>query len=416
MCSGPAQVLSSLFPLVRMKNILVVDNDRSMLDWLRPAMDEAGQEWNVVMADTAAEGERLAAKGGFDVLIANPSLPGLDAAQLFYRVMNSHPRVVRLAYCDQEEQDAVVRLLGLVHQCLAKPATARLCESLERALRLRESLASDRIQRLVSETLSLPSMPELYLELLEVLRQEYPSLDEVSAIVSRDLGMCTKILQLVNSAYLGLHQRVSSPKEAVLQLGMQKIHSLVLTLQFFSLYERVQNPHLNFAALWRHCWNTGTAARRIAQLETPDPALAEQAFVSGLLHDVGKLILAQSLPTEYQTATTKWRTAGIPLWQAEQSIFGVSHAEVGAYLLGLWGLPDALTGAVLWHHQPSASCSREFTPLTAVHVANVIEHAQQEGEPQATYADIDQSYLAALGRLDRLEVWRAELAPPAGAA
>ncbi len=141
-------------------------------------------------------------------------------------------------------------------------------------------------------------------------------------------------------------------------------------------------------------------------MEHCETKMGDQCFLAGLLHDVGQLILAAGLAEPYDRVLQKARTAGQPVWEAERAEFGATHAEVGAYLLGLWGLPNPVVEAVALHHRPAECLARGFSPAIAVHVADALAH-EPNGDGAADVApQVDRACLAALGLEDRLNAWK----------
>jgi HD-like signal output (HDOD) protein len=130
----------------------------------------------------------------------------------------------------------------------------------------------------------------------------------------------------------------------------------------------------------------------------------DHSFIAGILHDVGKSILAQHLPEVFQQALER-RAGGIPQWQAEREIIGASHCQVGAYMLGLWGLPDPIVQAVALHHDPSTCTLEGFSTVTAVHVGNALLHRVETNGACASEGAVDESYVTDLGLADRLPIW-----------
>lgn len=218
--------------------------------------------------------------------------------------------------------------------------------------------------------------------------------------------MTAKIMHLVSSSFYGTPRRIHDPAHAASLLGLAAIKPLVQTAKVFAPY--VAPPDLDFSVVEKnaHSAAVGSLAQRIALDATGDKTLAPAALLAGLVHDVGQLIFATSLPQAYQQTLQLRREAGISLGEAETRLLGASHADAGAYLLGLWGVADAIVDAVAHHHQPQKSATAGFTPLAAVHIADaLICRALPSGET-ATDAQFDDEYVRGLGVEDKLPVWR----------
>ena len=180
------------------------------------------------------------------------------------------------------------------------------------------------------------------------------SLSDIGALIAQDLGITAKILQTVNSAYFGIARRISNPMEAVQLLGLQRVRSLALSAHVFSSFDQVRMKNFPLAKVWKHCIAASRMAQEICRAEKADRAMAEDAQLACMLHDVGKVMLASGDPNRYQAAVALAIQRQAPLVEVEREVFGVSHADVGAYLLGLWGLPWSLVEAVGMHHSPDA--------------------------------------------------------------
>ena len=201
--------------------------------------------------------------------------------------------------------------------------------------------------------------------------------------------MAAKVLQLVNSAYFGLAQRVTSVAQAMVYLGADTMKGLVLTSQVFALAERRQLPGLSVDALQEHSLMTARLAKRLVV----NQRVADDAFTAGLLHDIGQIALSVSMPETYAEILRTSRER--PLHEAERERLGVSHAEVGAYLLGVWGLPFSVVEAVAYHHRPGAVEAGDREVLAAVHVADSLVEAG-DSATSAT-AGVDVAFLEASG-------------------
>jgi HD-like signal output (HDOD) protein len=280
-----------------------------------------------------------------------------------------------------------------------------LKSTIERSCWLRELLADNSLKSLISQIDSLPSQPELYLEIQRELEAKNSSIHRIGEIISRDLGMTAKVLQLVNSAFFGFCRHISSPAEAAELIGLETFKALVLTVKIFSQLDKASMRVFAVDRVWAHSLKTGVFAKTIAAAEKRERKIIDDAFIAGLLHDAGKLILAANLPGQYKEALAAVSSNGGSELKAELDIFGVTHAEVGAYLLALWGLPIPIVEAIAFHHNPRKCWHKELGVLTAVHVGSSLEHTLRNEEKPDFQPDL--TYLADLEILPRLPEWEA---------
>jgi putative nucleotidyltransferase with HDIG domain len=232
---------------------------------------------------------------------------------------------------------------------------------------------------------------------MEELNSADCDIGKVADIIARDAGMTAKILQVANSAFFGLRGQVSTPKDAIFRLGLDVVKALALSVQVFSAFHTDHVKRLKLTHVWPHSLSTAALARKIAVKQNASTAEVDLTFTAGLLHDVGKLILAANVPDEYHEVLQRTSTAKIKDWQGEFMTFGVTHAEIGGYLIGLWGLADALVEAIAFHHRPARSGKAQFGPLTAVHVADALEHHRRNEGGRHTARDPDVEYLDGMG-------------------
>ncbi len=268
-----------------------------------------------------------------------------------------------------------------------------------------DSLANGPLKQLASRVLSLPSLPPLHAELTAELRKAEPAFDRVGYIIAQDAGMTAKILQLVNSSFFGLAQATTDVKEAALYLGLETVRALVLSEQVFSQFNPRTIKEFSLGAVAVHCWMTGVLARKIADAEGCAPDVSEQCFMAGLLHDVGYYILAEGMPEPYREVLQMARHFGQSLHEMEQNALGATHAEVGGYLLGLWGLPAAVTEAVALHHRPADASTRGFSCVIAVHVADAFANEMTPGQREQSGSILDLDAIKAHGLEGRLPDW-----------
>jgi putative nucleotidyltransferase with HDIG domain len=389
------------------QRILFVDDEPMILDGLKRMLRPMREEWEMVFAGSGIEALELMSQTPFDVVVSDMRMPQMNGAELLAEVLKRHPQTVRLILSGHADKDLILSCVGSTHQYLAKPCRPDdLKAAIRRASDLHQSLKDKGLRQLISCMERVPSMPLLYVQIVEKLEDPEVGLDVIGDIIGKDLGMTAKILKLVNSSFFGLAREISSPAEAVSQVGAEMIKSLVLSLHAFSQFEATATGGFSIDALWQHSQNTARLAQAIARMEDSEQKLVDEAFVAGLLHDIGKLVLAANFPREYGRIGKIGREGSVPLVTAEENTFGANHAEVGGYLLGLWGLPVPVVEAIALHHNPAECTHIGFSPLTAVHAANALVNFEGPREDVFVSEKLDSSYLKLLGLDDRLEAWR----------
>lgn len=388
--------------------ILFVDDEPSVLDGLRRMLRPYRNEWEMAFAHNGREALRLMEASPFDVVVTDMRMPEMDGAALLGHVMKLHPETIRFILSGHSDQELIYRSLGATHQYLAKPCDAdELILAISRAFALRGILRNDALQQLVSRIKVIPSLPDLYLQVVAELKSPDASIQRIGELISRDIGMSAKISQLVNSAFFGLRHRVASPAQAVGLLGMEVIKSLILVTHVFSQLDRSGLAEASVEALWRHSLFVGRGAQAIVKMENAGNKAGEDAFMAGLFHDIGKLLLAVNLPQAHRQVLDRVRDRAVPCLEAEIQVFGATHAEVGAYLLGLWGFGDPVIEACAFHHQPGRCVGRAFSSLTAVHVANAFDNQQNPSGPWMAESAVDEAYVERWGLGGRLPDWQA---------
>jgi len=391
---------------MKKKRILFVDDDPNLLLGLRRMLRAMRQEWEMAFVESGQAALSMMGEQPFDVVVSDMHMPGMDGIELLDKVLQGYPKTVRIVLSGTAKREQLIRSIGLSHQYLQKPCdTETLKQTVARACALKDVLTNDRLT-FVSQMKNLPSLPEIYLELVEELQSDDPSLSFVARLVEKDVGMTAKILQLVNSAYFGISRHVSSPTTAVKLLGLENVRSLVMAASVFSQVDRaISVKGFSVDELWKHSMVTGRLSQEILNTEQKDKFDVECALTAGLLHDCGKLAFAANMGSQYQEALALAKAENLPVDEAEKVSLGASHAEVGAYLLGLWGLPDAIIEAVAFHHHPQKCPHQGVTPLTAVHVADAFEQRPNMTKPDGDESILDIEYLRQIGVEDRIETW-----------
>ena len=385
------------------KRLLFVDDEAMILDGLRRALHGMRGEWDMQFVDSAAAALHALEQEPCDAIVTDMRMPVMDGAQLLEMVKQHHPGTIRMVLSGQSSKAAVLRSISPAHQFLSKPCNPQeLVLRLGEAFAMRDLLANQSLKTIVSCLRSIPSLPTIYEELTAALRLEDPSLVQIERIISKDVAMAAKILQLANSAFIGSCGRVSSLLQAVSLIGTETVRTLVLSVHVFSQFDGNSRVAASLPALWDHSVEVSSLAQRIATAEGCTKAMGEESFTGGLLHDIGKVVLLAEMPKEYQQIFEVPADASKNL---ELERLGCTHAEVGAYLMSIWGLPLSLVHAVAFHHHPSETAETTFSSLTAVHAADAIASAT-DANPVNRDIELDLIYLERLGLRERESVCR----------
>ena len=390
-----------------MIRVLFVDDEPKILRGLRRTLFSMRKEWDMQFAEKGADALALMEERDFDVLVTDMRMPEMTGNELLAIVQEKFPRTARIVLSGHADRSMLLECAKYAHQFLNKPCDeADLKGAVERACFLRTELEDDRLRSLASKLTPLPSLPTLYNEVIEEITSPDGTMESVGKILAKDVGMTAKILQLVNSAFFGLPQHVSGVGAAAGLLGMDTIKALVLSTQIFDQVE--PNRLLPIETLWDHSTRVAAFSRTIARMEEADTQLIDHAFFSGMLHDIGKLVLYSEMEEEYsKIVRLHTGVAQMPVWTAEKRIIGADHAMVGSYLLNMWGLPSPVVEAVLSHHMPMRSPKHSFSALTAVHVANAIECDMFGRNAKVVQGELDPEYLEFIGLQSRVPEWRA---------
>lgn len=397
----------------RKPRILIVDDEPAVLTGLKGMLSDRTEDWEIQFFASGAEALAMLRRQPVDVVLSDMRMPGMTGAQLLTQVAQDFPDTVRIAFAEPTDQEFTLKCVNTAHQFLAKPCdSGNLLATLGRALSVDKMVCNPQLKTLVAQLKTIPSLPDVFHRLQEQLASPEASIEEVGQTIAKDPAMTAKLLKLVNSAFFGLSRKVSSPSDAAMLLGLETIKMLVLWAHVFSAENSPKIPGFSLDSLSVHSMNVGRLAKRIIELERGSMKMRETALTSGLLHDLGKLVIAVNYPEVFAESIEIAQRDNIAFDEAERQVFGTDHAEVGAHLLGLWGLPLELVEVVGFHHRPSLCADDQFGALTAVHIADVLQH---EDDPvRSVPAEFDAEYVELLGLGPRIERWRDELAVPAG--
>jgi HD-like signal output (HDOD) protein len=388
-----------------MKKILFVDSDPRLVAGLAPLLSGLPEGFETLRAANAREALGRLETTPCDIVVADLALPETNGGELLARVRQRHPRTVRLLLCEAPQRELATRYASEAHQLLPRNSSSQaLLGALQRGASLHDVLTSERLMQLVGNLKSLPSVPGLYVSLIEAMKNPNSTIESLGEIIARDIGMTARVLQIVNSVVFGLREKITNPGQAATFLGLDTLRSLVLSVGIFSQFEQDEFEEFSVQETWEHSLEVAAFARTILVAERCDKKLLEEGALAGMMHDCGKLVLANNRAARLHAAALISARDGLDRSETERRIFGASHAGLGAYLLGEWGMPSNVVEAVCFHHTPSQCHEQDFGLVTAVHAANCIAHIDLDG-PGGAIAGLDTEYLERLGLARRVPHW-----------
>jgi len=372
-----------------MKHLLFVDDEVSVLEGIRAMLRRRRSEWEMDFVESGAAALEALEKHSYDLICSDLRMPTMDGAQLLAIASERWPQTVRIVLSGYSQEAHTIRLVPIAHQYLSKPCAAEQFDSvLSRCLDVQELLARPALRALVGRVKKLPSVPKVYSMLREAMAQPNVATSEIAKIIGADTAIVAKLLQVVNSSFFRLARRIFKVEQAVAYLGLATVRNLVLSVEVFSQWtSAAARSGCNLEHLQSQSLLVAAVARALAE----GTAMADDALVAGLVHDIGYLVLAAECPEELRRARKLSSDEETPLFLAERAIIGASHAEVGAYLLALWGFPYPVVEAVAHHHEPNVVAPAEFDLVGLLAVATALA-----GEPGTDGVTIDAAHLQSI--------------------
>ena len=368
--------------------------------------------WEMEFVIGGAAALQACEQKAFDVVVSDMRMPSMDGAAFLTELRNRHPGIARIVLSGHCGSEAATRVAPVAHRFLSKPcSSADLLAAIEGVCALQEILSGPRIREVIGSVGKLPALSTTYASLTRALTDPETPISKVAEIIEQDMALTAKVLQLVNSAFFGLAQEVTSLSSAVSRLGMDTIKNLVLVAETFKAFlpdKRI--PPSAHEYLQQHAQLVASIAGKLPV----DRRVRDVTILAGLLHDIGRLIFASNLPDQFCKIIALSQERNCQIYEAEEELLGISHAEVGAYLLGLWGIPHLAVEAIANHHRPTRIPHLSFDPSIALYVADLLagECSASQDSTIHTLRESDRECLNALGILHRMDEFRSLACSP----
>ncbi len=377
-----SQVLAAALVARNMKKtIYIVDDQKEVLETavmvVRALMPEAE-----VTGFTHAHPALAAVKANPpDLILSDHRMPDMKGGELLEAVRLAAPGTLRIIMSGFVALDKLT-VITSAHQYVAKPFDAeQLKHLLRRSFAARQRLADNGLKEVVAGLRSLPSLPQVQHSLLVELEDNRGASATVGQMVAEDAGLCSKVLQLANSSLFGRDYLITNPVDAVLCLGTNLICAVVLAQTLFKHFQSCTHPALSLPAIWSHCWETAALAQVYCREQGLPRATQEEAFLAGLLHETGRLILIDNFPGQFQAACEAALQSHSPIAPRLLEAFKASPSALAAFLLDLWGMPDNVVAALSSLDNPEADGATEFSMTSALFVADQIATRKYPADP-----------------------------------
>ncbi len=321
------------------RNILFIGQDENLGRDFQAQASGPEDSWAVQFARSGEDGLALCLDNSFDAVVADASLPGMNGPEFLDAFMQRRPRAMRIVTSDLADVEGTMKCIGHAHHHLLKPCgAATLYDALRRGLAAEKWLPSEAAQKVISEMRHVPSPPDAYFRIVEETNSPRCSLEKIAGHIAEDPAVTAKVMQLANSAVFGLQLHIVHPLEAISFIGLETTKALVLLAHTFSAFDQIDVEDFSIDGLWVHSVRSGQLSQQIALFEDAELEIVQAAFAAGLLHDIGKLLLAANNPEPFANTCRVARQLGCNLWEVEaRESPNVGHAELGAAMLGIWG-------------------------------------------------------------------------------
>lgn len=386
--------------------ILFVDDEENVLHGLKRMLRGRRTTWNLAFANSGQDALNHLSTNAAAVVVSDMRMPGMDGAALLSRVRELYPHTVRIILSGFADKEAVLQTIGPSHRYLAKPCDAdTLAKAIDDSLALRSGLPTTALTQALMHMTHVPTLPDVYAEVLSELSAEFGSPAGLAEKIEKDIGLTAQLLKLTNSAYFSLPTHCGTVRQAINLLGFDNIRATILMAGVFEQFKSISPSLLKTVeVLSGRSLGIAVLAQHIARLEKQPEQIADQAYCAGVLAHVGTLVLIANRPQEFTSAMARLDRDHTDILEAEKAAFGADHGQLGGYLLGLWGFNDAVVGAVVHHHCPSAYTLNPAPVLTAVHVAQHLSRSGKSGAEAS--AGLDMAYLESNGLAHRVGAWR----------
>ena len=347
------------------KSVLFVDDEKQILKSIKRMFIDS--DYKMFFAESGGDALDILSNNQVDIVISDMKMPEMDGYELLKKIKNLYPSVIRIILSGYSDEDIIYKSIhsNLVKLYIFKPwKTEELKNTIDDIFKIREFLNNKNILDIINSINNLPTIPNTYLKLTDAIDHDL-YLEDITKIIEGDPSVSSQILHIANTAFYGI--KTGSIKNAILNLGLSNIKNIVLTSEIFNNCTLASNEK---ETLWKHSSLTNKLLIEMYK-SLLNKAIAEDCYSAGLLHDIGKILIASNFPDQYkQFSSLKKLKSDSPEYELEKDLFNITHNELGAYLLNWWEIPSSIVEVALFHDEPEKSTALNKELVSMTHLAN----------------------------------------------
>ena len=358
------------------KKLLLVDDEENVLRSLERVFVPAGHQ--VLTATSAEEALALLAHESVDLVISDMRMPGMDGHQFLKQVRSLYPAIMRTILSGFAEGRDVINCLrdGSARMYILKPwDNTRLLVEVEKLLQLGELFSRRQLLEVFNNLRDLPTVPEMYSRVCALVEDD-AGVEEIARVVEQDQTVTAKLLQVANSVYYNMS--TGSVRQAIIYMGLTNLKTVVLGLTVLKQLDGLHGGFFSKDVLWDHADRVNRMTHAIFE-RCVGRSMKDSEATAGLLHDIGRILLLKDYAQPYAgVSRSVFQNKETTFRETEKSLMGISHDEVGGFLLNWWSLPHPIVEAAMFHHDPLNSAVLNREVAAAVHVADYFAWKQKK--------------------------------------
>ncbi len=349
--------------------VLFVDDDEDLLYSVKRMLYALRNVWTLHFALSGKKAIEIIESNKIDVVVCDIRMPVLKYLQ------ENFPSIIRIVLSGYSDQKSILETTKYAHQFLSKPTdTITIINKIQSVFDAKAYLRNEELRSQIAGFQDIITLPDVYIKLEKEISKEEIEIEKIAQIVKSDPLLVAKLLQIINSAFFALPVHITKVVDALSYLGINILKSLVLHICSYNAQNYPPKTKNTIERIASHSLQTASTAKKISKYFDLSKEISDDAYLAGILHDIGKLIIIKK-QGDSEFFDNEEYSGNI---QKENEIFGFDHVAAGAYLLSIWGIPEPIVEAVAFHHDPSKCSFSNNSALLPVYLSNALHNTNIE--------------------------------------